>query len=159
MPSSFAVKDCLIFEDRHYVLTKCWMQMLKKILLTLTDSNTHKTISCISGTISSKNSLLSPYSHLYYTPHCITVGNNRLKAVMVINQFQLYGMGTRWYYIISTLHAILPQDKPTTNSTQHRPPSEANSCSVSQEIPKVLHSPHVHHHMHNPITGPYPEPD
>jgi len=89
VPSSFGVKDCLTFEDRHYELTKCYIQMLKKTLLTLTDSNTHKTISCISGTISSNNSLLSPYSHLYYTPHCITVGNNRLKAVMVINQFQL----------------------------------------------------------------------
>jgi hypothetical protein len=68
-------------------------------------------------------------------------------------------MGARWYYIISTLHANLSQDQPTTNSTQHRPSSEANSCSVSQEIPKVLQNPHVHHHMHKPITGPYAEPD
>jgi len=53
--------------------------MLKKTLSTLTDSNSHKTISCISGTISSNNSLLSSYSHLYYAPHCTTtVGIHRL---------------------------------------------------------------------------------
>jgi hypothetical protein len=35
VPSSFGVKECLTFEDRHYVLTKCCMQMLKKTLSTL----------------------------------------------------------------------------------------------------------------------------
>jgi hypothetical protein len=53
MPSSFVVKDCLTLADKHHVLTKCCMQMLKKTLSTLKDSNTHKNISCISGTISS----------------------------------------------------------------------------------------------------------
>lgn len=42
----------------------CANQMLHanaiKTLSILIDSNTHKTISCISGTISSNNSLLSP---------------------------------------------------------------------------------------------------
>jgi hypothetical protein len=53
MPSSLVVKDCLTLADRHYVLTKCCMQMLKKTLSTSKESNTHKIISCISETISS----------------------------------------------------------------------------------------------------------
>lgn len=53
-PSSCGVEDCLTLEDRHYVLTKCQTQMLRKTLSTLIDSNTHKNISFISGTISSE---------------------------------------------------------------------------------------------------------